>query len=356
MGWDIVGHEWVIASLQHSIRSGRDAHAYLISGPDSVGKRLLALRMAQAWNCEQQSGEPCRACRTCQRIERGNYPDVRIASMETQAAGLKSSEANRQKDLKIGTIREWQRDIALKPYEGRRRVFILHDAERLNEEASNAMLKTLEEPPPFAALILVASTSNLLPTIVSRCQHIRLRPLPRRQVAQALLDMAGLDNPQATLLAAWSSGRMGWALRMAQAPQDIETRRTQLDELRALHQQPRSTAFRWAEDRNKEYRGGEQHTVIGWLELWQSWWHDVMLVAAGCPEYITHVDYSEELQREARQYPLDDVYRFVARIGESIQQLRSNVNPQLALENLFLHLPVPQAGMTSPQRGSPAGV
>src|SRR5690606_8528866 len=160
----------------------------------------------------------------------GTHPDVRVAGMASQAAGLKADEAARQKELKIGTVREWQRDIALRPYEGRRRVLILHDAARLNEEAPNAMLKTLEEPPPYATLALVANSSDLLPTIVSRCRVLRLRPLPRRRVAEALL-ARGLTAEDADLLAAWSGGRIGWALDMVERPDELARRQEQLDAL-----------------------------------------------------------------------------------------------------------------------------
>src|SRR5258706_2202855 len=153
--WGIIGHAWAVDFLRRSIAGGHVAHAYLLSGPVGVGKALLALRLAQTLNCQTGGPDPCLSCRACKRIERGNHPDVRVAGMATQAAGLKPDEAARQKDLKIDTVREWQGDISLRPYEGRRRVFILHDAEKLTEAAANAMLKTLEEPPLYATIVLV---------------------------------------------------------------------------------------------------------------------------------------------------------------------------------------------------------
>jgi DNA polymerase-3 subunit delta' len=112
-----------------------------------VGKALLALRLAQTLNCERAGDAPCDDCRNCRRIAKGNHPNVRIASLVTQGATLKAEEAARQRDLRIETVRTWLADINLRPYEGRRRVFILDDVERLSEGAANAMLKVLEEPP-----------------------------------------------------------------------------------------------------------------------------------------------------------------------------------------------------------------
>ncbi len=339
MSWNIIGHEWAVEYLRLSISKGRDAQSYLISGPAGIGKALLALRIAQTLNCEQGGAEPCLACRECRRIERGNHPDVRIAGMASQAAGLRADEAARQKELKIDTVRAWQQDIALRPYEGRRRVFILHDAERLTVEASNAMLKTLEEPPDYATLILVANSADLLQTIVSRCQLIRLRPLPRRQIETVLREHHDLAESDAAVLAAWSDGRLGWALRMIDTPDELERRAQHLQTLRELETRPGGLAFRWAEERAKEYRGGEQARVLEWLDLWQSWWRDVLLAAADCPEFISNIDCRQDIEAAARRHNIGEVYQFISRINHATRQLRENVNPQLALENLILHLP-----------------
>jgi DNA polymerase-3 subunit delta' len=343
--WGMVGHAWAVEFLRSSLQSGRMAHAYLFSGPAEIGKALLALRLAQALNCETGGPDPCGQCRTCKRIARGNHPDVRIAGMATQMEGLKADEAARQRDLKIDTVRAWQSDITLRPYEGRRRVFILHDAERLSEAAANAMLKTLEEPPPYVTIVLVANTSgDLLPTIVSRCQPLKLRPVPRADVARALRERCNLAAGDAELLAAWSGGRIGWALRMVDMPDELAARQAQLDSLVALAHEGRAAAFRWAEERAKEYRGGEQANVMALLELWQGWWRDVLLVAAGCPEQIMHIDRADDLRQAAARYRIGDIHAFIERLRDAPQQLRENVNPQLALENVLLHMPQAAAG------------
>ncbi len=338
MNWGLIGHEWAVEQLEQSLRARTAAHAYLFAGTSGIGKALLAQRMAQALLCEQASGRPCLACRACRRIERGNHPDLRLAGMASQAAGLKPDEAARQKELKIGTVREWQRDLALSPFEGDRRVLILHDAERLNEEASNAMLKTLEEPPSHVTIILVANSSDLLPTIVSRCRVLRLRPLPRQQVAAALLER-GADPARATLLAAWSGGRIGWALQLLEQP-EVQTRREeQLEALVQLQAAGRGAGMAWAEQRAKEYRAGEQETVFAWLELWQGWWRDVLLTAVDYPAGVVNLDRRSELERTAARHTLADLYAFTLRVGQAARQLRENGNPQLVLESLALHMP-----------------
>jgi DNA polymerase-3 subunit delta' len=347
MNWEIVGHQWAVEFLRCSIANDRAAHAYLISGPAQLGKALLALRIAQVLNCENRQGayaDPCLQCRSCGRIARGNHPDVRIAGLASQAAGLKPDEAARQRDLKIDTIREWQADINLRPYEGQRRVFLLHDAERMSESAANAMLKTLEEPPPYATLILVANTAgDLLQTIVSRCQPIKLRPVPRSEIAQALHQRLNIATADADLLAAWSGGRPGWAFQMATNPDQLVARQEQIDALAALVALPRAETLRWAEEQTRRFRGGEQALVYEALDLWQSWWRDLLLIAADCPDQITHIDRRAELQKVAKRYRLADLHGFIRRISTTSQQLRENANPQLALENMLLHIPQPTA-------------
>jgi DNA polymerase III subunit delta' len=336
--WGIIGHTWAIDWLERSLANGRAAHAYLISGSPQIGKALLALRLAQVLNCEQSSVRPCLACRSCKRIERGNHPDVRIASLATQAAQAKGEEASRQRNLKIDTIREWQADITLKPYEGKRRIFILHDAERLSEAAANAMLKTLEEPPLYATLILVANTAgDLMQTIVSRCQPIKLRPVARPELIVALAQR-GMLAGDAQLLASWSGGRPGWALRMIETPDDLATQQAVLDELAQLTSRNRPLALKWADEQAKLFRGGEQETVYSTLDVWQSWWRDVLMVAAGCPEAITHVDRADQLATTAKTYSIQHIHGILRHINLATQQLRENANPQLVLENITLHI------------------
>nr|WP_255603376.1 DNA polymerase III subunit delta' C-terminal domain-containing protein [Oscillochloris sp. ZM17-4] len=140
-------------------------------------------------------------------------------------------------------------------------------------------------------------------------------------------------------MAAWSGGRVGWAIQATAQPETIAARQEHLDALMQLGGQGRGAIFRWAEQRSKEYRGGEQEAVFTWLELWQGWWRDVLLVAAGCPDSVVNIDRREDLARMAARHPIPAIHAFVGRIGAAAQQLRENGNPQLVLENMLMHMP-----------------
>jgi DNA polymerase-3 subunit delta' len=335
--WNIVGHTWAVEYLRSSLRNGRGAHAYLFSGPSQIGKALLARRLAQRLVCDNHGDDPCLTCRSCKRIEHGNHPDVRKISLATQD-GVQKPDAAKSRELKIDTIREWQRDIDLRPFEANHRVFILDDAQALTEAASNALLKTLEEPPPYAVLILIAQGSgDLLPTIVSRCRGLRLRPLPRRLVAETLRER-NVAAEDADLIAAWSGGRIGWALDVLNNPDLLEAQQQRLNVLLQLGAASRVERMRWAEERAKEYRG-DSAIVLEWVRLWQSWWRDVLLMQSGNSHAVTHVDRQPELQQMAKSSSMEQTHQFLARLDHVQVQLADNVNSQLALEHLALHLP-----------------
>lgn len=337
--WGLIGHEWAVDYLRRSLQKQRGAHAYLLAGPSNIGKSLLALRLGQTLLCERGGPDPCLGCRACKRAANGNHPDLRLISLATQAAAEKA-DAAKSKELKIATVREWQRDIDLRPFEAARRVFILDDAQALNESAANAMLKTLEEPPPYAVLILIAQGSgDLLPTIVSRCRMLRLRPLARELVAQALEQRYNVAPDDAALVAAWSGGRVGWAIAAAEKPDLLEQQQQRLDVLVQLGVASRVERMRWAEERAKEYRGGEHELALEWLRLWQSWWRDVLLLRSGNSAVITHLDRQPELEELARGVTLEQAQRFLQRLDAVRAQLTDNVNPQLAFENVTLHVP-----------------
>ncbi len=318
--WQVVGHEWAIELLERSLAAERVAHAYLLVGPPQIGKRTLALNFAQALNCVGEE-PPCGQCPACQRIAHGNHPDVRFI----EAAGTA---------IKIEQIREMQREVALSPHSGRWKVFIIREMERATAEAANCLLKTLEEPPSQVVVVLTAGeVERLLPTIVSRCQVLALRPLSLQMTQRALEERWGVEAGRAELLARLSGGRLGWAVVASQGPAVLERRAQRLEELHTLMGQGRVERLEYARKLSQDAK--ETRRV---LELWLSWWRDLLLMASGCPQQITNVDYRAMLEGQVRGRALHHFRDAVEAIQSAIRNLESNVNPRLTLEVLMLHL------------------
>ncbi len=317
----MAGHEWAVELLKRSVADGRVAHAYLLLGPPQIGKRTLALNFAQALNCQaQEQDRPCGQCLSCHKIAHGTHPDVRLVEGEGGT-------------LKIDQIRGVQREVSFSTHEGRWKVYILRQMEQATTEAANCLLKTLEEPPPQVVLILTATTGEaLLPTIVSRCQVLPLRPLPLDEVRQALAERWSIEPERAELLARLSGGRLGWAVEADETT--LKRRQTRLAELAEVLTQGRVERLAYAYQLSRASRPDEE--ILG---LWLSWWRDLFLIKVGCPAQITNIDCQALLQSQAGTYTLLQIKDCIRHIQAAVQQLGDNVNPRLALEGLMLKLP-----------------
>ncbi|HID86603.1 MAG TPA: DNA polymerase III subunit delta', partial [Anaerolineae bacterium] len=276
---------------------------------------------AQALNCTGDD-PPCGECPACRKIARRTHPDVRLLDGQEGA-------------IKIDHIRALQREAALSPYEGRWRVYILAGMEQATHEACNCLLKTLEEPASQVKLILTALEADLLlPTIVSRCQLIHLNPLPPAQVQQALQERWGVEEERARLLARLSGGRMGWAVLAHQNGAVLARRKQWLDRMLAMAEEGRVGRLDVA---HRLSRTPDQVPEV--LNLWLSWWRDLLLVKEGCPEAVTNVDQETVLRERAQRYSLQQIREIIRAIQGTARQLEQNVNPRLALEVLLLRLP-----------------
>lgn len=317
----VVGHEAAVRQLRRVAVAGQPAQAYLFSGPPAIGKRTLAVAFAQTLNCTEEN-PPCGSCRACRLIAGGRHPDVRTIEADN----------NR---IKIDQIRELQQDAALAPVEARWRVFLLPNIERATREAANSLLKTLEEPPAHVVLILTTVDAEaLLPTVVSRCRVIPLRPLPVQQVQTALETRWKVEAEQAALLARLSGGRIGWAVAALENRAILEQRQTEIETLIAVTTADRVDRLEIAFRLSRE----EKH-LNETLALWLSWWRDLVLVKNGISQAVTNADYLEDLQRLAARYELPQITATVHAIQQTIRQIDANVNRQLALEVLLLTVP-----------------
>jgi DNA polymerase-3 subunit delta' len=326
MNWEMLGHEWAVKLLKEHITRNSPRHAYLFTGPYGVGRRTLALRFAQALNCPRpvSPGVPCRTCRTCKLIDQMQYPDLSVVQAD-QVGGT----------LKVDQVRELQHSLALAPYEGRYRVALLLRFEEANLNAANALLKTLEEPPSQVVLVLTAeSAERLLPTIVSRCEVLRLRPLPLTIVQQGLQSIWGLPDDQARLLAHISGGRPGYALQLHNSPDLLVQRQTWLDDQTRLLSASRVDRFAYAETLAKD-----KETLRSALRVWLSYWRDVLLRTGGASGSIANLDREKEIEGVVTHLSLEQAQQVVASLERTLDVLEGNVNVRLATEVLFLDLP-----------------
>ena len=326
MTWDMLGHEWAVSVLKQHVAGGGFRHAYLFTGPQGVGRRTMALRLAQALNCPQPSapGEPCRQCRTCQQIENMQHPDLAVVQAE-QVGGT----------LKVDQIRELQHSLSLAPYQANYRVALLLRFEEAHVSAQNALLKTLEEPPDKVVLLVTAeSAESLLPTVASRCELLRLRPLPLEMVQAGLQERWGMPAEEARLLAHLSGGRPGNALRLYQSPELLEQRQIWLDDLHQLLRSNRVQRFAYADklSRDKEKRRDA-------LQAWLSLWRDALLCASGSSVPLVNLDRAGEIEELARHCGPQLAYASVNALLHALDQLEHNVHPQLCIEVLLLDLP-----------------
>jgi DNA polymerase-3 subunit delta' len=327
MDWDLLGHDWAVSLLRAHIAQGEVRHAYLFSGPAGVGRRTLAIRLAQALNCPEpiEAGQPCRKCRTCRQIEMMQHADLFVVQADKEG-GI----------LKVDQIRELQHSLSLHPYEARYKIALLLRFEEANQNAMNALLKTLEEPAPQVKLLLTAeSPENLLPTIVSRCELIRLRPLPLEQVEAGLMARVGIEMEQARLLAHISGGRPGFAIRLAADPLIIEERTEWLNELRRLLSANVVERFDFADGFGKD-----KEKMRSTLIVWSSFWRDVVLKAASASTPIANLDWQEMVESIAVDLGLSGAGRMVGMMERAITLLERNVNSRLVAEVLMLDLPL----------------
>ncbi len=344
MTWGLVGQERAVAALTGALAAGRAAHAYLFVGPERVGKHTLALKLAQALNCEGEE-PPCDGCEPCRRIAAGIHADVQTVTVE------EAEEDERRKGIHVSQIRELQRVTSLKPFQGRSRVVIIDPADEMNVSAQNAFLKTLEEPPPQVVFVLVtADESRLLPTIRSRCRRLELR-LPSVADVETALRERDVDEEQARLLARLSAGRIGWALEVAADPSLLERRQESLSQAGALASMSVAQRLELAERLAQEYRRRPE-ALLAQLEAWRDWWRDVLVVQAGAEDGVANVDRLPDLRRDAARLPRDEVAFFVRALQEARRYLGENAQPRLLMETLLLEAPreAPRRAAVRPQQ------
>ena len=323
--WNVVGHHWAVDMLEKHVVHGTTRHAYLLAGAPGLGRRTLALRFAQALNCQTPvaPGVPCQQCRDCKQIAAMQHADLTVIQAEAEGG-----------TLKVDQIREARRTLTLKPYQAKYRVSLFLRFQEANDNAANALLKTLEEAPSYAVLILTADNpEQLLPTIVSRCEVLRLRPLQVEEV-QKELESRGVEGDRAKLIAHISGGRFGYAQRLIEDESLLERREERLNDLQSLISASRVEKFSYADKLARDKESMRQAILV-----WLSYWRDVMLRTAHASTPLVNVDRNVEIEDLAQRLDLSMARRVVSGLEDVLEKMERNVNARLLAEVLLLDLP-----------------
>ena len=339
---DIIGHDSAKTLLRSAILQNRLAHAYLFQGDDRIGKRLLALRLAQALLCEtvpdDQTPDACGACRACRQVDARTHPDFMVIEPDQELANPQ---------IKIELIRDIEHQMIYRPLIGDRKICLIDDADRMTIGAANALLKTLEEPPDHSLFILVSSRPYALPaTIRSRCQALRLTAPAQTQVEAAVILKRELPPADAHFLAVLSDGQLGRALEC-----DLAQARNSQKEFAAIFSskglQSYATVLAAAEALSKEERGPE---AFDWLLRWL---RDVLLVAVGAgSDHVLNLDQKAGMQALAERIDIDELLDLINDLEKLERQAHRNLNVQMALETILLrvrHLLTPQDTADTPR-------
>lgn len=339
----LIGNNEVKDSLKRLLSSGRLPGSLLFTGEAGVGKKLFALELAKALNCRNRQGvEPCDECSSCKRISRSTFPPFGDDD-EDKARLVWSEHADvamvrpYKQIIRVGPIRELEREANFRPFEGAARIFIIEDADYMNDQAANALLKTLEEPEPTTHLILTTTNPTALPaTIRSRCQTIQFAPIAADQIEQFLIEQRAVGKKDAQLLARTSRGSLGRACE-ADVDSYRDRREAMLHVLRTLTiTGDQADLLRSAEGLAASKDRDEYEQL---LDVFEALIRDAWALSLGRPpETIVNPDIVKELQQVADELRSSQAAAWLTQIEELRGTLEVNINRKVASDALLMSM------------------
>jgi len=358
------GHPAAERLVERAIQSGKPAHALLLVGPEGVGKTTLAMDLAAGLLClaPDPADRPCRECAACRKVEHGNHPDVHLLAPE--GAG---------QQIRIAQVQGLSSELALLPLEGRFRIAIIEKAHRLNDDAQNALLKTLEEPPAAVVIVLAADdAARLLPTVVSRCTRVRMGPVPADELSKILAERGVADAARGAALARLTGGRPGAALALAANADAVIAQgrlaRTLIDLLGADRRRRFAAQQELIDDgavlaaagaaqgsdddtpppkaRSKSTSGARRASpaerrgaVAQIIFVWREVARDLAVAARGGKREVHQHELLDELDAAGSLVDATEVSAFLQRIDNLGRSLDSYANPELVLDTLLIEWP-----------------
>ena len=324
-GFDrIVGQDEIVGHLKHSIQTGKISHAYIFGGEDGSGKNMLASLFAMDLLCRDRSkdGDPCMRCTSCKKALGGNHPDILYVTHSKPAS------------IGVDDVRAQLVDtIDIRPYESDYKIYIIDEAEKLTPSAQIAILKTIEEPPEYAVILLLADNPDvLLPTIRSRCVVLNMKPVSDTEVRDYLIQNMHVPDYQAEIEASYAQGNIGRAIRAAESSEFIQIVQGAVRLMKSSQNMDTAEMIE-----AMKFMSADQQNVYEYLDIFGMWFRDVLLFKA--TREVDNLVFKDEINY-VRQRASTSSYEGLETIQKAIetakQRLRANVNFDLVMELLFL--------------------
>lgn len=319
---DVVGHKNVIGYIQCAVKMDKVSHAYIINGERGSGKKMLAGLFAATLLCEKGNEDPCNTCHSCIQAESGNHPDIITVVHE------------KPNSIGVDEIREQVNNtIDIRPYQGPYKIYIIPEADMMTVQAQNALLKTIEEPPEYAVIMLLTENADtLLATITSRCVMLKLRNIRDVLIRKYLMEKLGIPDYKADICAAFAQGNMGKAIMLANSEHFNEIREAALHLLQNVHEMEIEEIIQ-AVSQVSEYK----LEITDYLDIIMIWYRDVLLYKATLDtEKVVLKDQINYMKEQAKRSSYEGIELILKSLERAKRRLNANVNFELVMELLFL--------------------
>lgn len=319
---DIIGQEQLKEHLQNAIASNKVSHAYIINGERNAGKEFIAKVFSMTLQCEKGETEPCEECHSCKQALSGNQPDIIYITHE------------KPNTIGVEDIRsQVNNDIGIKPYSSPRKIYIINEGEKMTPQAQNALLKTLEEPPEYAViLILTTNVDELLPTILSRCVVLNMKPVPDALVKKYLMEQLGVPDYKANICVAFARGNIGKAKLLASSEEFEKVKDEAITLVKNINDMEINEIVK-AIRKISEYK----FDVNDYLDILTAWYRDVLFFKA--TKDVNSLVFKEEIQQIMKmsdRSTYEGIETIVNALQSAKKRLEANVNFDLTMELLLL--------------------